>query len=155
MFLCRRIDVSYLAAQLALEKPMNDLEKLPGSVEADRICYLERTRLRALVDGDLETARELHAPDFQLITPTGRSLSGEQYLGEIASGRLKYVIWEPAEIHVHLYDQFAIIRYQSDLEVIANGRPVPRARYWHTDSYRHKSAKWQVVWSQATRITPS
>ena len=41
---------------------------------------------RALVDGDLETARELHAPDFQLITPTGRSLSGEQYLGEIASG---------------------------------------------------------------------
>jgi len=134
---------------------MNDLEQLPGSVEADRIRNLEHMRLRALVDGDLETAHELHAPDFQLITPTGRSLSGEQYLGEIASGRLRYVLWEPAEIHVRLHDQVAIIRYQSDLEVIANGRPVPRARYWHTDSYRHKKAKWQVVWSQATRITSS
>jgi Domain of unknown function (DUF4440) len=134
---------------------MNDPEKLSGSVEADRIRNLERARLRALVDGDLETARELHAPDFQLITPTGRSLSGEEYLGEVASGRLKYVLWVPAEIDVHLYNDVAIIRYQSDLEVIANGRHVPRARYWHTDSYHHESAKWRVVWSQATKIIPS
>jgi hypothetical protein len=134
---------------------MNDLEKLSASAEADRIRNLERARLHALVVGDLGTARELHAPNFQLITPTGRSLSGDQYLDEIASGRLKYVLWEPAEIHVHLYAHVAIIRYQSDLEVIANGHPIPRARYWHTDSYQHQNAKWQVVWSQATRITSS
>jgi Domain of unknown function (DUF4440) len=89
----------------------------------------------------------------QLITPTGRSLSGDEYLDEIASGRLKYVLWEPAEIRVHLYAHVGIVRYQSDLEVIANGHPIPRARYWHTDSYQHQNAKWQVVWSQATRIT--
>jgi Domain of unknown function (DUF4440) len=134
------------------EKLMND-QKLPGGIEADLIRDLERARLRALVDGNIEMARELHAPDFQLITPTGRSLSGEGYLDEIASGQLKYVLWEPAEIHVHLCDHIAIIRYQSELEVIANGCPIPRARYWHTDSYRHKNAKWQVVWSQATKIT--
>jgi Domain of unknown function (DUF4440) len=141
-------------AAIVPEEPMNDLEELPGSIEAGRIRGLERARLRALVDGDIQTAREIHAPDFQLITPTGRSLSGEEYLGEIASGQLKYILWEPAEIQVHLYDHVAIIRYQSDLEVIANGRSVPRARYWHTDSYRHKNARWQVVWSQATRIAP-
>jgi Domain of unknown function (DUF4440) len=156
MFLRWQINVSCVTEQpSSREKPMSDLEKLPGSIEADRIRDLERARLRALVDGDVETARELHAPNFQLITPTGRSLSGEEYLGEIASGRLKYVLWVPAEIDVHLCDHVAIIRYQSDIQVIANGRPVPRARYWHTDSYRYVNAKWQVVWSQATRITAS
>jgi Domain of unknown function (DUF4440) len=133
---------------------MNDPEEMPANIEADRIRDLERARLRALVDGDLGAARALHAPDFQLITPTGRSLSRDEYLGEIGSGRLKYVIWKPGEIRVHLHDQVAFIRYQSDLEVIADGRHLPRARCWHTDTYQRQNANWQVVWSQATRITP-
>jgi hypothetical protein len=131
---------------------MNGLENLSEVAEADRIRNSERRRLRALIDGDLEAARKLHADNFQLITPAGRSLSRDEYLGEIASGDLKYLVWEPAEIAVHLYDGVAVIRYQSDLEVVSGGRHVPKTRYWHTDSYEQREGHWQVVWSQATEI---
>ncbi len=120
--------------------------------EADLIRATERERLRALVDADMEVARQLHADDFQLINPRGQSLSKEQYLGGIASGDLDYLVWEPESIEVRLYDQAAVIRYQSQLEIIVQGQKVPRQRYWHTDSYENRNGRWQVVWSQATGI---
>jgi hypothetical protein len=120
------------------------------SKHADDLRETERTRLRALVSGDLDTARKLHADHFQLITPSGRALSREEYLGEIGSGQLKYLAWEPAHIEVHLYGDAAVIRYQADLEVVAAGRHIPLSRHWHTDSYEWRDGRWQVVWSQAT-----
>ena len=120
--------------------------------EADLIRATERERLRALVAANMEVARQLHADDFQLINPLGQSLSKEQYLGGIASGDLDYLVWEPESIEVRLYDQSAVIRYQSQLEIVVQGQKVPRQRYWHTDSYEKRNGRWQVVWSQATEI---
>jgi hypothetical protein len=147
-----RIMTPNQSSRLLPEKAMNGLEKRSEAAEADRIRDSERRRLRALIDGDLEAACKLHAENFQLITPSGRSLSRDEYLGEIGSGHLKYLIWEPAEIAVQLHDKVALIRYQSDLEVVSGGRHVPRARYWHTDSYEQREGRWQVVWSQATEV---
>ncbi|HUE84266.1 MAG TPA: nuclear transport factor 2 family protein [Pyrinomonadaceae bacterium] len=121
-------------------------------VEADLIRATERERIRALVEANMEVARQLHADDFQLINPRGQSLSKEQYLGGIASGDLDYLVWEPESIEVRLYDQAAAIRYQSQLEIVVQGQKVPRQRYWHTDSYEKRNGRWQVVWSQATGI---
>ena len=120
--------------------------------EADLIRATERERLCALVEANMEVARQLHADDFQLINPLGQSLSKEQYLGGIASGDLDYLVWEPESIEVRLYDQAAVIRYQSQLEIVVQGQKVPRQRYWHTDFYEKRNGRWQVVWSQATGI---
>ena len=46
-------------------------------VEADLIRATERERIRALVEANMEVARQLHADDFQLINPRGQSLSKE------------------------------------------------------------------------------
>lgn len=121
-------------------------------VEADLIRATERERLRALVEANMEVARQLHADDFQLINPRGGSLSKEQYLGGIASGQLDYLVWEPESIEVRLYGEAAVIRYQSQLEIVVQGQKVPRQRYWHTDTYEKRNGRWQVVWSQATGI---
>jgi hypothetical protein len=40
--------------------------------------------------------------------------------------------------------------YQSELEIIVQGRHIPRQRYWHTDLYERHGSQWQVVWSHAT-----
>ncbi len=120
-------------------------------VEADQIRTIERERLRALVDADMEVARQLHADDFQLITPSGASISKEQYLGDVVSGIVNYVLWEPAAIEVRLYGQVALIRYQSQIEIIVRGQEAS-LRCWHTDSYEKRNGRWQVVWSQATEI---
>lgn len=120
--------------------------------EADLIRATERERLRALVEANMEVACQLHADDFQLINPRGGSLSKEQYLEGIASGQLDYLDWEPESIEVRLYGEAAVIRYQSQLEIVVQGQKVPRQRYWHTDTYEKRNGRWQVVWSQATGI---
>ena len=123
-----------------------------SQAECDVIREIERERLRALVEGNMEVARKLHADDFQLINPLGGTLSKEQYLGGVASGEINYLVWEPGSIAVRVYGEAALIRYQSELEIVVQGRKVPRQRYWHTDSYEKREGRWQVVWSQATAI---
>jgi hypothetical protein len=112
----------------------------------------ERGRLRALVAADLDRARELHAPDFQLITPIGVALSKDEYLGAVASGQIRYLSWVPADIAVRLYGTTAVMRYRAQLEVVFGGHQVPLSDYWHTDIYEQRDGQWMVVWSQATSI---
>ena len=132
---------------------MNDFNAaLTEEQQMDLLRHTERSRLRALVAADTEAARALHAADFQLITPIGSMLSREQYLGAIASGHMRYVSWEPEAISVRLYGAAAVLRYQAQLEIVFAGHAVPRARYWHMDSYEWRDGRWQAVWSQATAI---
>jgi Domain of unknown function (DUF4440) len=118
--------------------------------EVELLRSTERARLRALVSGDAERAAQLHADDFQLINPLGGSLSKDQYLGGISSGQIHYLYWEPEAIAVRVYGGAAVMRYQSELEIVVQGRHIPRQRYWHTDVYERRGAQWQVVWSHAT-----
>jgi ketosteroid isomerase-like protein len=120
------------------------------SQEEERLRATERERLRALVSGDVARAAQLHADDFQLINPLGGVLSKDQYLGGISAGQIQYLHWEPEAIDVRVYGDAAAIRYQSELEIIVQGRHIPRRRYWHTDLYERHGSQWQVVWSHAT-----
>ena len=122
----------------------------PEDREVELLRSTERERLRALVSGDVERAAQLHADDFQLINPLGGALSKDQYLGGIGSGQIRYLHWEPETIAVRVYGDAAMIRYQSELEIVVQGRHIPRQRYWHTDLYERHGSAWQVVWSHAT-----
>lgn len=124
-----------------------------NETDENNIRDIERSRLRALVSADIETARRLHAPDFQLITPIGQALSKEEYLGAIEAGYIKYEFWEPEEIVVRLKENCAVIRYRAQLEVAFAGHKVPLNSYWHTDIYEYRDGCWMVVWSQATGVT--
>lgn len=120
--------------------------------EANQLRVIERDRLRSLVAADLATAGRLHADDFQLINPRGGALSKEQYLGDVASGALDYLEWEPGEMQVRLYRGSAVIRYQAHLRVSVKGSPGRSVRFWHTDLYEKRRGQWQAVWSHATQI---
>ena len=113
---------------------------------------LERSRLRSLVEGDMGLAWQLHAFDFHLITPSGFSYSRDVYLGEIETGQLKYLMWEPGPMEVRLQGDAALLRYQAKLEVNSGEGRASSLRCWHTDSYELHNGFWQVVWSQATAI---
>ena len=120
--------------------------------EVDQIRDIERQRLRALVEADMDVARRLHADDFQLITPFGDSLSKEEYLGTVESGDIDYVVWKPDAIEVRLSGDTAVLRYSSHIEIVIQGRRLPPGDYWHTDYYEKRNGRWQDVWSQATEM---
>ena len=126
-------------------------QPVPGEDrDAALLRATERERLRALLTGDVQRAAQLHTSDFQLINPLGGALSKEQYLGSISAGQIRYLYWEPEAIAVRLYGEVAVIRYRSQLEIVVQGRHIPRQRYWHTDVYERRETQWQVVWSHAT-----
>ncbi len=110
---------------------------------------IERRRLRALACADTVTAAPLHADDYQLITPNGSEMSKADYLGAIASGQLRYRVFEPvSEIAVLGDAEVAVVRYRARIS-FDDG---PGITCWHTDCYRFADGAWQVVWSQATAI---
>ena len=120
--------------------------------DADAFRRLERVRLQALVERNMDLARLIHATEFQLITPTGHLYLGNQYLDEIESGKLKYVAWDPEGMEVRRHASVAMLRYQARLEVDSGRGQASILRCWHTDSYELIDGLWQVVWSQATAI---
>ena len=113
---------------------------------------IEESRLRALVDGDADTAREFHADDFQLITPFGMAIGKDAYLNGIATGEVDYHLWQPGPMQVRLFPGVAVLRYQAEVEITFRGNRLPRQQLWHTDVYELRGGRWQVVWSQATEI---
>jgi hypothetical protein len=128
----------------------SDQRQLRDEQDVELLRSIEQERLRALVSGDVQRAAQLHSDDFQLINPLGGALSKEQYLGGIRSGQIRYLCWEPEAITVRVYGDAAALRYRSQLEIVVQGRHIPRQRYWHTDLYERQGADWRVVWSHAT-----
>ena len=124
--------------------------KLRAVSEVDDLADVERRRLRALVDGDLVAANELHADDFQLITPRGDSYSKDEYLAAIASGDVNYLLWEPEGIDVRVHRDAGCLRYRSTIKIVVGGEKSGPGHYWHTDFYEKQNGRWRVVWSQAT-----
>jgi hypothetical protein len=110
---------------------------------------LELRRTQALVDRDMETLEQLHAPEYQLITPAGRVFERRSYLAAIAEGPF-YRRWEAKDMAVRQSPKMAIVRYQARLE-FPSGNAID---CWHTDSYELRAGQWQAVWSQATAISP-
>ena len=102
----------------------------------------------------MELAWQLHAPDFQLVTPGGRAFTREQYLGKIEKGILRYLRWEPGVIDVRVREgaDTALLRYQATLELDSGDGTGTPFQCWHIDSYELNGGQWQVVWSQATAI---
>ena len=115
---------------------------------------LERRRLRALVEADMDTAEELHTADFELVNPSGSTWSRERYLGGIASGDIDYRRFEPvSDIDVVEDGDLAVLRYRSAIDIsVAGGTPGPLTAR-HLDVYvRDAEGRWRVRWSQATEV---
>ncbi len=123
-------------------------DALPPSVTTDFFRALEQRRTAALVAQDMALAEQLHAPDYQLITPAGKTFDRASYLAAIASGELRYVRWEHERIKVRLSPGMAIVRYKAKLQ-FDSGTVVA---CWHSDSYEPCAGRWQAVWSHATAI---
>jgi hypothetical protein len=133
---------------------MTDERNASGdSAAEDQMRALERQRLQALVNADMETANTLHADDFQLINPFGEALTKEEYLGKVVAGALEYRVFKPASpIAVLLVERMAALRYRSRTHVVADGQE-SITQGWHTDLYELRDEHWQAVWSQMTAIS--
>lgn len=112
-------------------------------------CALEIERTRALVTRDVAAIRRLHAPDYELISVPGRSMSLGRYLSLIEED-VFYASWEHGPMRVQAARGMAAVRYAAKI-TFPSGNVVD---CWHTDIYALRSGSWVAVWSQATRLAP-
>ena len=122
-------------------------EPSPRPMNTDFFRALETRRTRALVERDLEAIEALHAPDYQLISPAGRTFSRAKYLEMIRTAPF-YAAWEHGPIEVRMSAQMAVVRYQAKI-TFPSGKVV---NLWHTDTYELRASLWVAVWSQATEL---
>ena len=102
---------------------------------------LEARRTRAIVERDMEDIERLHAPEYQLVTPAGRTFSRSRYM-ELIKAEPFYAAWERTS------PEMAVVRYQAKF-TFPSGRVV---NCWRTDTYELRSSEWLAVWSQATEL---
>jgi hypothetical protein len=114
---------------------------------AEMIFDLERIRTEALVQRDPPTIERLHAPEYELITPSGRVYDRRAYIDAIASEPF-YASWKHGPMRVRLSSTMALLRYQALIK-LASGRVVACR---HIDAYQLRFGSWQAVWSQATEL---
>jgi len=111
---------------------------------------LEVERTQALVSRNLPVIERLHAPGYQLVTPSGAVFSRERYVSAIAAEPF-YALWDHGPMSVRVSPAMAVVRYRARLG-FPSGRIV---ECWHIDTYELLQGKWQAVWSQATAIPPA
>ncbi|MGC4894079.1 nuclear transport factor 2 family protein [Micromonospora sp. DT31] len=118
------------------------------------VLALERSRLRSLVERDMAAAERIHADDYELITPAGRTHTKATYLGDVASKRLEYLDFEPSSsISVRASPDLIVLRYIARIRLsVGVADDEVELSAWHTDHYEKRDGTWTVVWSQATEI---
>ena len=142
-----------LAGVAAVAAPARSSGPPDDSPTAQQLREIEQTRLRALVDADMEVVGLLHADDFTLVNPAGFTLSREEYLAAVSAGDIDYLTFEPiSDISVRLYGQAAVITYQSHIDIVVDGLGHFTHDTWHTYLYERHGGSWQAVWEQATAI---
>ena len=126
---------------------MSIAQKTPAE---DFFRALEVERTQALVSRNLPVIERLHAPGYQLVTPSGAVFSRERYVSAIAAEPF-YALWDHGPMSVRVSPAMAVVRYRARLG-FPSGRIV---ECWHIDTYELLQGKWQAVWSQATAIPPA
>jgi hypothetical protein len=108
---------------------------------------LEVERTRALVERDVAKIRNLHAPDYELISVPGRVMGLERYLSLMAQD-VFYASWEHGPMRVKVSPEMAAVRYEAKI-TFPSGKVV---HCWHTDIYAPQAGTWTAIWSQATQL---
>ncbi len=123
-----------------------------GTTQPVDLATVERGRLRPLVGADMAVTDQLHADDFQLVTPSGRTLTKAAYLDPMAAGEVRYLIWATRDIAIRTHGDSPVLRYPALLQIAMDGTRKPPFRCWHLDLYERREGRRQVGWSQATRV---
>lgn len=119
---------------------------------AVQLADIERLRLRAMVDTDMDLLDKLHADDFELINPAGEAYTKSEYLGAMREGKFRYLLWEPiGPIKARIIGNAGAVRYGAKVSARMGDAIIPEMHCFHTDYYEKRDGIWQVVFSQATK----
>jgi hypothetical protein len=123
-----------------------------ASPAAQEVLQVEKTRVNALVQGDLSLLEKLFADDLTYVHSSGLLESKAEFLGELRSGERKYHSMEHDNgVAVRAYGDTVILTGSTKVAVTTR-RQSQNLHLRFTEAWLKRAGKWQVVAWHATKI---
>jgi len=117
----------------------------------DEIIELENQRIAAMIAGDEATLDAVLADDLIYTHSTARVETKAEFIGNVTSGRTRYVSLERDDVNIRDYGDTAVVTGHAKLHVMANDRDL-KFQVRFLDVYCRLNGSWQMVAWQSTKI---
>lgn len=120
------------------------------------ILAVEKSRTVALEQSDLNTVDKLLGDDLTYVHATGKIDNKTSYLDALRSGDLRYLSWEPKELHARSFGETAVVTGKYHVKAIdqrVQGQPLD-VQIIFLSVYAKRAGHWQQVAWQSTGEQP-
>ena len=117
----------------------------------DEIIELENQRIAAMIAGDEATLDAILADNLIYTHSTARVETKAEFIGNVTSGRTRYVSFDRDDITIQDYEHTAVVTGHAKLHVKISDRDLEfQVRF--LDVYCRLNGSWQMVAWQSTKI---
>ncbi|HEX9160131.1 MAG TPA: nuclear transport factor 2 family protein [Thermoanaerobaculia bacterium] len=124
-----------------------------GDELRSEVLSTDDARIRSRTTGDVRTLSAIYADDYTLVTAEGALRTKKDQISELQAGQLQFRPVEILERTVHLYGHTALVLSHERSRIIRNGEDIG-GDFRVTRVYVTRQGRWQLVSTQATRISP-
>lgn len=115
--------------------------------EMDRekaLIKAHETRLKALLDGDLDLLSTVVGEDMEFISPTGKTTTRADVIAAFKAGTMKIHRMDARDISTRLYGDIGILIYTADGKT-THGDTTVEGTTRSTTVYAHRNGGWQMI----------
>jgi hypothetical protein len=117
------------------------------------VLSTDDARIRSRTTGDVRTLSAIYDDGYTLVTAEGALRTKKDQISELQSGQLQFRPVETLERTVHMYGHTALVLSHERSSIIRNGEDIG-GDFRVTRVYVTRQGRWQLVSTQATRISP-
>lgn len=121
------------------------------SENGDRIIALDRERMQAMADKDIDKLNKLLCKDLVYTHSNARLDSKQSLIGAMESGATVYSSVVPADVEAQDLGDAVVLTGSAQISVSANGTALEFGVRF-TDVYQNQDGAWRMVAWQSTRL---
>lgn len=114
------------------------------------IQKVERERIQAMLDRNIEAIDKIMAPDCIHITSSGKIRTKQEFLNMFSKSKGGFKTFDIHESQVRIYDDIAVVTGIYSNSSIINGQTTPLKHAVFTRIYKLGDTNWQLISHQAT-----
>jgi ketosteroid isomerase-like protein len=118
---------------------------------ADTIIELDRKRMQAMAEKDIDTLDTLIADDLVYTHSSARLDTKQTLIGNMKSGATVYSSLQPSDVRAHDLGDVVILTGVARIKVSSQGKQLEFGVRF-TDAYAKRNGRWQMVVWQSTRL---
>src|SRR5690242_19677143 len=131
----------------------NNSQPNGGSAESE-VLTLDDQRFAVRANGDADAMARIYADDYTLVTAEGVLRAKSDQINEMRAQQLRFNPPEILDRTIRVYGDTAIVLAHEHSSIIRNGQEIG-GNFRTSRIYTRRDGRWQLVHTQATRITES